>query len=852
MAGYDDFSNRRTGWVQTGAATAALVLSVALVAWMALLVLRGVDDLSTANSDNVQWSLAQADVEFLRFRIALRDAEEDPTALESVRRRFDVFYSRMATIESGEMYRAMRDDPQFRGPRTRVRDFLSESVPFIDSPDADLRASLPLLAERAEQVNEDVRSFSLAALTAYAGISDDRREGVMQLLAYLGIVLAVLFVALAMVAFTLFRLFRLAQGRAHQVESAAGRMRTIVETSPNAIVVFDKSGAIREFNPAAERMFGYTRAEARGRSAMHLLLPHDEAEAQRHGAFAFAEQLRRPRLEERHFEVTVRSRDGRLFPAEFAIDRSEAGLPLYVAYIRDISRRKNDEAELREARDRALAGERVKSEFLAVMSHEMRTPLNGLLGTMQLLHDQPLSPRQADLLERMQASGELLLGLVNDVLDLAKFEAGKMKAESEPFSITQLLDGVMHTAGPVAESYGNTLSWQWVGAPRDGVEGDMRRLRHVLLNLVGNAAKFTRQGEIEVEVECLPGAESMVEFRVSDSGIGIAEEDLERVFNDFETLDSSYARETGGTGLGLGIARRFVKLMGGEIGAESEPGEGSLFWFRVPLAPTQAVVERLVEAWSAPEDTGAPLDVLLVEDNEINRFIVREMLDSAGHSVVEAENGREGVDQAARHRFDVILMDISMPIMDGTEAVQHIRGGDGASRNTPIVALTAHALPEERARFHRLGMEACLNKPVERQKLLATLRAAAAGENAEAPAVEAAPASEPLIDDTVLAHFHRNVPQEAGARLLARFFDEMDDAVITLAKSGPDAADLAATAHKCAGSCGTFGAEAMRAALIRIEARIKRGERPAQGDLAALQPLWSRSRAELEARMAAA
>ena len=147
MAGYDDFSNRRTGWVQTGAATAALVLSVALVAWMALLVLRGVDDLSTANSDNVQWSLAQADVEFLRFRIALRDAEEDPTALESVRRRFDVFYSRMATIESGEMYRAMRDDPQFRGPRTRVRDFLSESVPFIDSPDADLHASLPLLAE---------------------------------------------------------------------------------------------------------------------------------------------------------------------------------------------------------------------------------------------------------------------------------------------------------------------------------------------------------------------------------------------------------------------------------------------------------------------------------------------------------------------------------------------------------------------------------------------------------------------------------------------------------------------------------------------------------------------------------
>jgi PAS domain S-box-containing protein len=839
-----------TTLLQSAIASVSLLLCGALVVWLGWMVLHEIDAFSTANSDNLQWNLSQADVEVLQFRLAVAEARDRPDALTEVRLRFDIFYSRMTTLQNGRLFRLLQTVPDFAAPQQRVRAFLDRSIPLIDGPDEALYSKLPELAEGAAAAGADVRALSLAGLSTFAELSDSRRERVSGLLGYMAGALVTLFLGLSLLALTMFRLFRVARRRADAIEIAGTRMRTIVETSPNAIVVTDEDGLIRGFNTAAERMLGYSRDDVFGKPARQLFAPPERPDERTTSLFAFADERRRPTPEERRFEISLRDRDGRLFPAEFSIDRAGTDDPLYVAYIRDISRWKEVEEQLTEARDRALAGDRSKSEFLAVMSHEMRTPLNGLLGTLQLLCDEELPERQRAMLDRMEASGRLLLELVNDVLDLAKFEAGKMTAERAPFSLTALIGGVVETVRPIADRYRNALSWRWVGPEGDWVEGDARRLRQVLLNLVGNALKFTRDGTVEIEAEYLDDACNELELRVIDSGIGIREEDLAQIFRDFETLDSSYAREAGGTGLGLGIAQRFARLMGGSIGAESEPGEGSLFWVRLPLPQTARGATEDAPVSVGAEQPQRPLDLLVIEDNEINRFILCRFLERDGHRVELTLDGQAGVDAAMCRRFDAIFMDISMPVMDGTTAARQIRAGGGASAKTPIIALTAHAFAEERKSFEAAGMNAFLTKPVDRGQIRETLSGLIAVEFPCAPHdrsnEEETGRNVALVDLERPRELIEALPEDAARALLARFLDETERDLEWLAEADVRDPEIAAVAHRCAGSCGTFGAEALRRELVQIEAVIKAGDIAESKSLQALGGLWQRTRFVLE------
>lgn len=845
-------SQGRASRTRNSAVALVLVFCIALIGGMSWMVLRELDSLSQANSDNLQWSLAQADVEFLQFRLELEQARTDPARLDQLRRRFDIFYSRMATLENGQVFRTLRADPTYDLPRSRVRSYLDQTIPLIDGPDEVLFAALPRLAQESHGIAEDVRDFSLKGLSSFAQITDERRKNLIRTLLTIATVLAVLLAVLVLLTISFFRLARLAQTRAKEVQRTAGRLRTIVETALDAIVVTDTWGIIREFNPAAQRIFGYSREEARGQNAIDLLFPTELAESLRRGELRFLDRERAPEAHEKQLEITAMDRSGRRFPAEISIDRAEADTErLFVAYLRDISRRKAAEEGLTIARDRALAGERAKAEFLAVMSHEMRTPLNGLLGSMQLMRDHSLSEKQSALLDRMQSSGRQLLGLVNDVLDLAKYEAGKMRPEHRPFSLPQLLNGVVETAAPMAAQNRNSLSWRPIGPMLEGAIGDARRLRQVLLNLAGNAVKFTRDGTVEIEVETLSDGHT-VEFRVIDSGIGIAEADLERIFHDFETLDSSYARQAGGTGLGLGIARRLAQMLGGEIGAESEPGEGSLFWLRVPLKPAEVPEDTAQAAPPPVRPALPPLDVLLVEDNEINRFVARAMLEADGHRVTEAADGRVGVELAGRRRFDAILMDISMPVLDGTQATRQIRAGSGPSARAPIIAVTAHALSEEIARFQDAGMTHCIAKPLDRDELADVLARATAGELPAPVAPPPSPGDGALLDTDQIATLWAGLGAEGGSHLYRRFLAETDQIIAALSRPHPDRpsraelTELAEIAHKCAGSCSTFGAQALRQALQRIELLARRGEPVPPEDLTALVELWTRSRQALE------
>lgn len=846
-------------WHQPAAAIAALVLCVSLVAGMAWAVLDEIEKLSSSNSDNMQWSLAQADVEFLRFRLALWQAydvadhglpgEDINDLLGTMRDRFDIFYARMNTISGAAAFRALRANPDFDGPRQRVADFMADTAAVIDQPDDQVIPALEGLLDPALAAGQDVRDFSLAALDAFAQLADARQGSLIRKLGMIATVLFLFIAGLSLLALILMRLARQAKSSALEAQDRAARMRTIVETSLDAIVVTDQDGRIRDFNGAAERIFGYPRKEAVGRMVRDLLIPESEAHDLRQMADSVLEARARGDRILHPFEIIAKDRFGRRFPAEISFDRAADDANLFVSFIRDISLRKAQEEMLTQARDRALAGERSKSEFLAVMSHEMRTPLNGLLGSMQLLRDHDLSPTQSELLKLMQSSAQLLLNLVNDVLDLAKFESGKMRAETGPFAVSTLLGEVVETTSTQAAKNGNKLDWYWVGTPQEELTSDSRRLRQVLLNLVTNAIKFTRNGNIDIEVELTGPERNQLELRVIDTGLGIEESDIDRIFNDFETLDSSYARQAGGTGLGLGISRRLTELMGGTIGCESVPGEGSLFWIRIPV--TRPSTGKTQPPMPLPDLSALPLrplDVLLVEDNEINRFIARKMLETEGHRVTEAEDGQLGVAAATARHYDLILMDISMPVMDGTEAACAIRAGHGPSFETPIVALTAHALPEELQRFRSAGMNHVLSKPIDRQVLRAFLADLAAGRLPEQEAAPAIVAPDPaLIDVSQIRNLFEGTGPETGHKLLERFSAETDGTVAALVACPSSKAEIARLAHACAGTCGTFGLIAMRRALAALETKAKRNlDIPAE-ELEALDPLWRDSRAQLDA-----
>ncbi|MBT9383998.1 response regulator [Pseudooceanicola sp. CBS1P-1] len=840
----------RRAWIRSQVAAMVLAACAIVAVGMGWALLKEIDAVSSPRSDGALWSLARIDAEYGKLYHAVEHGSSDPDTLNQLRQRFDIFYSAVQVLLEGEVFRDMiRTDPDYADSIHAISDQLEQMIPTIDASDAVLGAQVDRLTRIVGGMAPQVRDVLLNGRNNLTHAGDQIRRTLTRGLVLMGLLLLAFVVGLGMLAYALSRLARDAALKTRQVRAHALRMQTIIETSRDAVVVCDDAAHILEFNASAERIFGLKRNDVLGRRAPELLFAPEDSQK----ILAMGRRYREGRLPptpaERLIEVTAQDSTGHHFPAEFSFARAadEDG-GYYVAFISDISRRRSAEELLTAARDRAVAGQRAKSEFLAMMSHEMRTPLNGLLGTLQLLEEERLSAWQRALTDRMRTSGRLLLGLVNDVLDLEKFEAGKMTAEVRPFSIPRLLDGVIDTMLPLANANGNQLSWTWVGSPAETGEGDPRRLRQVLLNLVGNAVKFTRNGRVTLEAEILGGGQE-VEFRVIDTGIGIRQEDLDRIFEDFETLDSSYARQSGGSGLGLGITRRLISLMGGQIGAESEPGEGSLFWIRLALSPSKEQTAPKAKAETTPEEL-PPLDLLLVEDNEINRFVAREMLGAAGHRVSEATNGQIGVDMALEHRYDAILMDISMPVMDGPEAARQIRKSGGPNAIVPIIAVTAHALPEELERFQAAGMKHCVHKPIDREELMRTLAEALrpmAPVVTQLPDAEEGPDRAPLVDTSQLETLRANLAPKIHEGLLSRFLNETAEQLAHLRRLELTSPEIAPLAHRLAGSCGTFGLIALRDALDMLETRLKRGETLYPFDIERIMSLWQDSRHELTA-----
>jgi len=530
------------------------------------------------------------------------------------------------------------------------------------------------------------------------------------------------------------------------VANATAEVGTIIRTAQSGIVTFDDDGRIRLFNPTAETLFGWSRGEALDQHISVLIEGLDDDGN-------FVEIVRK--AEEgsaigRGREVSAHRRDGTSFPALLTLGRAilNDGHAFFVAFVSDITVQKQNEDALKKAKEAAEAGARAKSQFLANMSHEIRTPMSAIIGFAEIaLQDAMLVTETRHHLDIILASARSLLVIINDVLDISKLDSGKFSLENITFHLDTTVRAAISTIEHKAAEQGLTIRVEIAPDLKPHRIGDPTRLRQILLNLIGNAIKFTEKGGITVSI--IGGDDpDVLQFAIADTGIGMNEAQRAHVFELFAQADDSMTRRFGGTGLGTTISKEIVELMGGRIWLESQPGQGSTFTFSVPL-PIAADIPASSGDHAAPSGgyiSPRLFHILLCEDIETNATLAILRLRQAGHDILRVSNGYEAVAAYGRQSFDLILMDLMMPDMDGLEATRRIRVLEKEHRRyTPILALTASVMPEDYARCKAAGMDGIEAKPIEFDRLLATMEAVVPPDNGRANpgvAVQAAPADD--------------------------------------------------------------------------------------------------------------
>jgi PAS domain S-box-containing protein len=623
---------------------------------------------------------------------------------------------------------------------------------------------------------------------------------------------AVLFlIMLAGLLLLLDRMLRSAIRRADELTASSRQLALTVAGSMDAIIIADGYSKIIEYNTSAEGVFGWSRKEIIGRTMEEIFFPKGLTDAYKNAMAQSSEVTNTNAVDGVRVELTAWRKNGEEFEVELNmtyVERNDDAI--YMAYIRDISDRKVAEKILIEARDRAERTDKAKSQFLAVMSHEMRTPLAGIIGVMDLLKTTKLSKKQDHYVQIATSSGEVMLEHINEALDITRIEGGAFELSPQEFNLPDLARSLVEVLKPLANEKELSLELQIDDNIKAYFLGDSHRIRQILTNLLGNSIKFTDEGSIQFVISCSHEADvSRLKFTITDTGLGIAPENHEKIFEDFVAISSGDERQSRGDGLGLSISRKIARQMGGDIIVESNINEGATFILNLPLKQVAKTDVVEPKALDIPIENFKKINVLVVEDSTTNREVLCDMLEGMGHNVSSATNGLETLDLAKKQIFDIIFMDINMPIIGGIEATHKIRSGGGLNSKTYIAGLTAHGSDEFGVEAKEAGMDCYITKPIRLAALRKIISDVISDSSFETIG-ELSP---------VLMELFETLGREKALGVGWVFFEELEQFIKQCDQDffRKDNNALAEAVHKLKGASAMFGQDLLEKQLAQLE-----------------------------------
>ena len=798
-----------------------LGLLTILLALMVSKLFSDLQDLSVSDgATHSRWHSSQfetqvADLDsILTENIANVDLQRD-----EVRQKINIVLSKLFVLKNDPYILNFGENPELvTSVLMPLFQFETRAIAIADKPTQITTSDLLDLRDLLRKARPIVRKISLHGVELGGAQSTKRSTKFAKQLTWTGGFAIGFLIMLVSLLLLMDRMLISAMRRAAALTASSRQLAATVAGSLDAIVIADSFSKIIEYNTSAEGVFGWTREEIIGGTMEDIFLPEGLRDAYKNAMNQPLLQDRSEALYPTRFELSGRRKNGEEFPVELNmtfVKRNDDAI--FMAYIRDVSDRKITEQDLIEARDRAERADKAKSQFLAVMSHEMRTPLAGIVGIMDLLKATKLTQKQDRYIQIATSSSKVLLDHINEALDITRIDVGKLELSSQEFNLPDLVETLVEVLDPLSNEKNLDLRLQLANNIKSNFMGDSHRIRQILTNLLGNAIKFTDQGNINFSVTGSDGPEtSFVHFIISDTGSGIAPENHQKIFEDFVAIAKGDQSQVRGDGMGLHISRKIARLMGGDVMVKSDIGKGAEFTLSLPLERVRKIDGKVAEPAYFSRKKHQNISTLVVEDNNVNREVLGDMLEGMGHSVSRATNGVEALDCANIQSFDIIFMDINMPVMGGIETTHRIRADSKLNSKACIVGLTAHGSDEFGEEAQQAGMDNFFTKPIRLEALRKIISDIVSNDQFA------------VIDEfsPVLTELFETLGREKVLRIGEKFFEELD-VFIQQSIDGVFAEDhvaLVEATHKMKGAAVLLGQNVLETPLDQLECHTLEGD----------------------------